>query len=41
MLVTRNEIWRFIVKSSIVKLALTLGTLVTALLAGAATFRVG
>jgi hypothetical protein len=41
MLATRNEIWRFIVKSSIIKLALTHGTRVTALLAGAATFRIG
>jgi hypothetical protein len=41
MLAKRNELWRVIVKSSIVKLALTLGTLATALLAGAATFRIG
>jgi hypothetical protein len=33
--------WRNIVKSRVIKLALTLGALATALLAGAATFKIG
>jgi len=38
---TRNRHLETIVKSTLIKLALTLGTLVTALLAGAANLRVG
>ncbi len=37
----RNRILEITVKSTLIKLALTLGTLATALLAGAATLRVG
>lgn len=41
MPVPRNETLEHLVKSSLIKLALTVGALATALLAGAASLRVG